>query len=70
MIETELLRECIAVILIVLVYLVKRSMEKGMDDVKTSLTAINSNITNIEINIRFPHKLGGGSTAFEEESIY
>jgi len=63
MIDPELWREGIVAILIVLVYLVKRSMEKGLDGINTSLTTINSNITKIQINIHLPQKIDAKAVA-------
>jgi len=44
-IDFELLRDIITAAIAILVYWVKRSMDKGMDEIKTSLTNINNNIS-------------------------
>ena len=46
-----LLPEIITAVIAVLIYWIKRSIDKGIDDVKTSLTNINNNISNINIPI-------------------
>ncbi len=69
MIDPELLREGIVAILIVLVYLVKRSMDKGLNGISTALTTINSNITKIQINIHIPQKIDAKIVAAALEEL-
>lgn len=40
-----LLPEIITAVIAVLIYWIKRSMDKGLDELKTSLTNINNNIS-------------------------
>ena len=44
-IDFGLLRDIITAAIAILIYWIKRSMDKGMDEVKTSLTNINNNIS-------------------------
>ncbi|NIA12086.1 MAG: hypothetical protein GWP10_20790 [Nitrospiraceae bacterium] len=44
-IDFGLLRDSITAAIAILIYWIKRSMDKGIDEVKTSLTNINNNIS-------------------------
>jgi hypothetical protein len=58
-IDFGLLRDIITAAIAILVYWIKRSTDNGLDEIKTSLTNINNNISTVTVNVHpaYPERI-------------